>query len=59
VDSLSAADSAVALLAVERDTDVTDVLPVISVPTLVLHRTEDRANDINEGRRVADGIPDV
>ena len=51
--------SAVAMLAVERDTDVTDILPVIGVPTLVLHRTGDRANDINEGRQVADGIPDA
>ena len=51
--------SAVAMLAVERDTDVTDILPVIGVPTLVLHRTGDRANDIDEGRQVADGIPDA
>ena len=51
--------SAVAMLAVERDTDVTDILPVIGVRTLVLHRTGDRANDIDEGRQVADGIPDA
>lgn len=49
--------SAAAMLAVDRDTDLTDVLPVISVPTLVLHRTGDQADDIRGGRQVADGIP--
>ena len=48
--------SAAAMLAVDRDTDLTDVLPVISVPTLVLHRTGDQADD-RGGRQVADGIP--
>jgi pimeloyl-ACP methyl ester carboxylesterase len=37
--------------------DVRDVLPTIRVPTLVLHRTEDRDVSIEEARYIADRIP--
>jgi len=37
--------------------DVRDVLPAIRVPTLILHRTEDRLLTIDEGRYVASLIP--
>jgi class 3 adenylate cyclase len=37
--------------------DLTDVLPSIQAPTLVLHRTDDRTVPIANGRRVAELIP--
>jgi class 3 adenylate cyclase len=39
------------------DINVTDVLPAVRVPTLVLHRTDDRAVDVGEGRYLAERIP--
>ena len=38
-------------------TDVRDVLPSISVPTLVLHRRDDKAIDIRHSRYMAEHIP--
>jgi len=37
--------------------DVRDVLPAVRVPTLVLHRTGDRAVDVGQGRYLAEHIP--
>jgi class 3 adenylate cyclase len=37
--------------------DVRDVLPAVRVPTLVLHRTADRAVDVGQGRYLAEHIP--
>ncbi len=37
--------------------DVRDMLPAIHVPTLVLHRSGDRAIDVEEGRYLAQHIP--
>src|SRR4051794_11525198 len=39
------------------DTDVTDVLGAIQVPTLVLHRKYDRLVDVRAGRWLAERIP--
>ncbi len=39
--------------------DVRDVLPTVQVPTLVLHRTFDRDSSVDEGRYLADHIPDA
>ena len=39
------------------ETDVREVLPAIRVPTLVLHRAEDRLIAEANGRYVADQIP--
>ena len=39
------------------DADVRHVLPAIRVPTLVMHRTEDRFIPVEAGRYVADNIP--
>jgi pimeloyl-ACP methyl ester carboxylesterase len=39
------------------DMDVRAVLPAIRVPTLVLHKTDDRAIDVGEGRYIASKIP--
>jgi len=37
--------------------DIRAVLPVIRVPTLVLHRVGDADSNVNEGRYIADRIP--
>ena len=49
--------AAVALTRMNAAIDVRDVLPAIRVPTLILHRTEDRLLTIDEGRYVASLIP--
>jgi len=46
-----------AVLKALRDTDVRQLLPRISVPTLVLHRRNDRAVRIEAGRDMASRIP--
>jgi pimeloyl-ACP methyl ester carboxylesterase len=42
-----------AVLEAFRDTDVRELLPRVSVPTLVLHRRNDRAARIEAGRDIA------
>jgi pimeloyl-ACP methyl ester carboxylesterase len=49
--------AALALTRMNAEIDVRDVLPAIRVPTLILHRTEDRLLTIDEGRYVASRIP--
>jgi pimeloyl-ACP methyl ester carboxylesterase len=49
--------AAVALLRMNTQIDVRDVLPSIQAPTLVLHRTHDRDVNVEEGRWIADRIP--
>ena len=39
-----------------REMDVRPLLPVISVPTLVLHRTEDAVEPVGAGRFLAGEI---
>jgi class 3 adenylate cyclase len=48
---------AVSWHAIERETDVRDILPAVRVPTLVIHRTDDRALSIEHGRYIAKHIP--
>jgi pimeloyl-ACP methyl ester carboxylesterase/class 3 adenylate cyclase len=48
-----------ALLRIGRDLDVRPILPAIHVPTLVLHRLEDRVVDVAEGRLLAAEIPEA
>ena len=50
--------AAVALTRMNADIDVRHILPTIRVPTLVLHRTGDRCLLVEEGRYVANLIPD-
>lgn len=38
-------------------TDTRSILPAISVPTLVIHRTDDRGVDVHQGRYIAAHIP--
>jgi class 3 adenylate cyclase/pimeloyl-ACP methyl ester carboxylesterase len=51
--------AAVALEALCRDTDIRSVLPMIQVPTLVLHHSEDPMEPVEGGRWVAGQIPDA
>jgi class 3 adenylate cyclase len=46
-----------ALLRSYREIDVTDVLPTLRVPTVVLHRTGDTAVGVEAGRMFAERIP--
>jgi class 3 adenylate cyclase len=49
--------AAVALQKMNTMVDVRDVLPTIRVPTVVMHRTEDRDANVAEGRYIASHIP--
>jgi pimeloyl-ACP methyl ester carboxylesterase len=49
--------AAAALLRMNTEIDVRAVLPTIRVPTLVLHRTDDRDAHVDEGRWIASQIP--
>jgi class 3 adenylate cyclase len=42
---------------VDRDADVRDLLPSVRVPTLVIHRRDDRVTDVEHGRYLAAHIP--
>jgi class 3 adenylate cyclase/pimeloyl-ACP methyl ester carboxylesterase len=48
--------SAAAYMRLALDTDVCDVLPLVRVPTLVMHRKETTAWDVRSGRYLADHI---
>ena len=47
------------IMKVNSQIDITDILPTIKTPTLVLHRTEDALIDIEGGRTLARMIPDA
>jgi pimeloyl-ACP methyl ester carboxylesterase len=49
--------NAVALTRTFSEIDVTDLLPGVTAPTLVLHMREDAAVAFEEGRRMSAGIP--
>ncbi len=49
--------AAVALARMAMQIDVRDILPTISAPTLVLHRRDDQAIPIEDGRLIADRVP--
>jgi pimeloyl-ACP methyl ester carboxylesterase len=49
--------AAVALMRMNTQIDVRDVLPTIQAPTLVMHRTHDRDVKVEEGRWIAGQIP--
>jgi class 3 adenylate cyclase len=48
-----------ALVEMNSLVDVRDVLPAVSAPTLVLHRVGDRDSRPDEGRYIAERIPDA
>ena len=45
------------LLSLNRQIDVSEVLPTLQVPTLVLHRRTDAQVCVAQGRKLAEGIP--
>jgi class 3 adenylate cyclase/pimeloyl-ACP methyl ester carboxylesterase len=49
--------SAASLRRMNMEIDVRHVLPAIRVPTLVLHRTDDRLVDVRNSRYIAERIP--
>jgi class 3 adenylate cyclase len=51
--------AAAALLRMNTEIDVRQVLPSVSAPTLVLHRRGDRDVHVDEGRWIASQIPDA
>jgi pimeloyl-ACP methyl ester carboxylesterase/DNA-binding CsgD family transcriptional regulator len=55
----SSAETAAALLRLAYELDVTDALPHVQAPALVLHRRGDRAAPIALGRQLAAAIPDA
>ena len=50
---------ATALVRMNAQIDVRDILPGVSVPTLVLHRTNERWFDVGNGRYLASRIPNA
>jgi pimeloyl-ACP methyl ester carboxylesterase/DNA-binding winged helix-turn-helix (wHTH) protein len=50
-------ENAVRIFETTQDMDVTDLLPRVQVPTLVLHLRDDARVPFEEGRRMAAGIP--
>ena len=50
---------ATALVQMNAQIDVRDILPGVSVPTLVLHRTNERWFDVGNGRYLASRIPNA
>jgi len=55
--SAASPEIAVRLRQATFDIDVSDLLPSVSVPTLVLHCRDDPAEPFEEARRIAAGIP--
>ncbi len=51
--------AAIALMRMNSQIDITDVLPTIHVPTLVIHRTDDVTVDVEGGRTLAERIPNA
>jgi pimeloyl-ACP methyl ester carboxylesterase len=57
-ERLGASPSAgIALMRMNSQIDITDILGTIRVPTLVVHRTEDVTIDVEGGRLLAERIP--
>jgi pimeloyl-ACP methyl ester carboxylesterase len=50
-------ENAVRIVHATAQVDVSDLLPQVRVPTLVLHGQNDAAQPLDEGRRLAAGIP--
>jgi pimeloyl-ACP methyl ester carboxylesterase len=51
--------AAIALMRMNSQIDITDVLPTIHVPTLVVHRTDDVTVNVEGGRTLAERIPNA
>ena len=51
--------AAIAIMRMNSQIDISDILPSIHVPTLVIHRTEDVTVDVEGGRTLAARIPNA
>jgi class 3 adenylate cyclase len=51
--------AAAAVMRMNREIDVRNILPTIRTPTLILHRTGDRVSEIGHARYMAQHIPDA
>jgi pimeloyl-ACP methyl ester carboxylesterase len=51
--------TAIAWLEMTEDTDVRAILPAINVPTLVVHRVDDRIVPVEHGKYLAEQIPNA
>jgi pimeloyl-ACP methyl ester carboxylesterase len=51
--------AAIALLRMNAQLDIRHILPIIRVPTLVIHRSGDRDANLEEGRWIAEQIPNA
>jgi pimeloyl-ACP methyl ester carboxylesterase/class 3 adenylate cyclase len=49
--------AAIALMRMNREIDISGILPSIRIPTLVIHRTKDTLISVEGGRELAAGIP--
>ncbi len=49
--------AAIALMRMNSQIDIADILPTIHTPTLVIHRTDDVTIDVEAGRLLAEQIP--
>jgi pimeloyl-ACP methyl ester carboxylesterase len=55
--SSASPSAAIALMRMNSQIDVSAVLPSVKVPTLIIHRTNDRIVNVEGGRRLAELIP--
>jgi pimeloyl-ACP methyl ester carboxylesterase len=53
----TSAECAYRYFEITRSLDVTDLLPKVSAPTLVMHVRNDQVQPFEAGRELADGIP--
>jgi pimeloyl-ACP methyl ester carboxylesterase len=53
----TSAENAVSMRRAWDNIDISDLLPRVKVPTLVLHCRDDAVQPFDEGRRLAAGIP--
>jgi class 3 adenylate cyclase len=49
--------AAAAIMKMNREIDVRQILPTIRIPTLILHRAGDRYIEVEHARKMAQGIP--
>jgi class 3 adenylate cyclase len=47
------------LILMDRQIDITDVLPSVNVPSLIIHRRDDMLVDVEAGRLLAERIPNA
>ncbi len=51
--------AALAIARMQMETDVSAVLPVVMVPTLVMHRTDDTAEPVEQARFIGEHVPNA